>query len=77
MRTKLIVSLVLLVLTVNSFGQQNLTGDNWNWLVGEWIGEGSGQPGQGGGTFSFAYDLDENIIVRKSHSEYPATDNTI
>jgi hypothetical protein len=40
--------------------------------MGEWIGEGSGQPGQGGGTFSFTYDLDENIIVRKSHSEYPA-----
>lgn len=42
-------------------------------MIGDWIGEGGGQPGQGGGTFSFQFDLDKNILVRKSHSEYPAT----
>lgn len=41
--------------------------------MGEWEGEGSGQPGEGGGTFSFALDLDKKIIVRRSHSVYPAT----
>ena len=56
-----------------SYGQQKSAWDDWRWLVGDWEGEGSGQPGQGGGTFSFAYDLDQNIMVRKSHSEYPAT----
>ncbi|MDP4278001.1 MAG: hypothetical protein Q8914_10285 [Bacteroidota bacterium] len=75
MKTKLLLSATLLALTVMCFGQQSLTGDNWSWLMGEWKGEGIGQPGQGGGTFSFAYDLDKNIIVRKSHSEYPAKDN--
>jgi hypothetical protein len=47
--------------------------DNWSWLIGEWVGEGGGQPGQGTGTFSFSFDLDRNILVRQSHSEYPAT----
>ncbi len=41
--------------------------------MGEWVG--SGQPGQGGGTFSFKPDLDQKILVRKSHSEYPASAN--
>jgi hypothetical protein len=45
----------------------------WDWLTGNWVGEGGGQPGQGSGTFSFSFDLDSNILVRKSHSEYPAT----
>jgi hypothetical protein len=47
--------------------------DKWTWLIGNWIGEGGGQPGQGSGTFSFSFDLDKNILVRKSHSEYPST----
>jgi hypothetical protein len=42
-------------------------------LLGNWRGEGGGTPGQGGGTFSFSYDLDKKIIVRTSHSVYPAT----
>lgn len=47
--------------------------DKWSRLIGEWKGEGSGQPGQGGGTFSFAFNLDKKVIERKSHSKYPAT----
>lgn len=45
------------------------------WLIGQWEGLGKGQPGQGGGTFSFAFDLDKKIMVRKSHSEFPAVRN--
>ena len=48
--------------------------DNWgklNFLIGNWIGEGNGNPGQGKGYFSFTLDLDNKILVRKSHSEYP------
>ena len=74
MKTKLLLCATLLSLTVMCFGQQDSTVDNWSWLMGEWKGEGIGNPGQGGGTFSFAYDLDKNIIIRKSHSEYSATD---
>ncbi len=56
-----------------SNGQQVSEWQKWEWLIGDWKGEGSGRPGQGGGTFSFSFDLDRNIIIRKSHSEYPAT----
>ncbi len=45
----------------------------WAPLVGEWVGEGSGQPGSGPGGFSFEKALDGRVLVRKSFSEYPAT----
>lgn len=75
MKTRLVLIIALSALLTVSFGQQVPTWDKWSWLTGEWIGEGSGQPGQGAGTFSFSFDLDKNILVRKSHSEYPAADN--
>jgi hypothetical protein len=50
---------------------------NWspfNWLVGDWIGEGSAADrGQGTGGFSFALDLQKNVLVRKNWADYPAT----
>ena len=73
MRAKLIVTLALIGLFGTCLGQQNSNWNKWNWLMGNWVGEGSGQPGQGGGTFSFKPDLDKKILVRKSHSEYAAT----
>jgi hypothetical protein len=42
-------------------------------LVGTWSGEGTGDPGQGTGGFSFAWDLQRKILIRKSHADYPAT----
>ncbi len=54
-------------------------GDAWNpvrFLEGEWIGSGSGEPGQSsGGAFSFAFDLQQKIFVRRSYAEYAATAN--
>jgi hypothetical protein len=41
-------------------------------LVGTWRGEGGGEPGKGSGSASFVFDLDGNVLVRRSHSEYPA-----
>jgi hypothetical protein len=55
------------------FGQQDSAWGRWNWLVGEWVGEGSGATGQGTGWFSLMPDLNGKILVRKNHSEYPAT----
>ncbi|MDR2497250.1 MAG: hypothetical protein LBD21_09015 [Tannerellaceae bacterium] len=75
MKIKLLLSATLCALTIACLGQQSTSWERWTSLIGEWKGEGSGQPGQGGGTFSFSFELDKNIIVRKSHSEYPATDN--
>jgi hypothetical protein len=72
MKSKILFAIVFAALTAVSFGQQGLNWDKWSWLIGAWKGEGSGLPGQGGGEFTFQFDLDQQILVRKSHSEYPA-----
>ena len=40
--------------------------------MGRWVGEGSGQPGQGSGSFSFRFDLQGKILVRNNRADYPA-----
>jgi hypothetical protein len=70
MKISIILTVAFLGYFSASFGQQNSNWDKWKSLIGNWIGEGSGSPGQGGGTFSFTVDLDSNILIRKSHSEY-------
>jgi len=66
------------ILTVAlAFGQQTASPPGpWaplSFLLGEWVGEGGGAPGQGSGGFSFTADLQEKILVRKNRAEYPAT----
>lgn len=75
MKNKFFLLIILAAFSFNSFAQSASAWNNWSWLIGEWKGEGSGQPGQGGGTFSLQPDLDGKILVRKSHSEYPASGN--
>jgi len=71
---KIFISLGLLILSLHSYSQKSVKNwDKWNKLIGSWAGEGEGKPGQGVGAFSFKFDLDKAIIVRRSHSEYPAT----
>jgi hypothetical protein len=41
-------------------------------LIGHWTGDGTGQPGQGTGSFSFTPDLQGKVLVRKSFAAYPA-----
>lgn len=47
----------------------------WDMVLGEWIGdEGHGVPGSPtSSSFSFSYDLDRQVIVRRDRSDYPAT----
>ena len=40
------------------------------YLVGDWVGEGGGQPGQGTGEFSFHPALQNRILVLPSRCEY-------
>jgi hypothetical protein len=50
--------------------------DDWHaigYLMGDWTGEGAGEPGQGSGSFSFYPDLQGRVVVRKNHAAYPAT----
>jgi hypothetical protein len=46
--------------------------DHWKFLLGEWVGEGGGAPGQGGGTLVFHFDLQNQVLVRKNHVNFPA-----
>ena len=42
-------------------------------LIGHWIGTGSGQPGTATGDFSFTPDLAGKVLVRRSFADYPAS----
>ena len=44
----------------------------WAFLMGDWVGTGTGRPGEGTGVFSFRAELDGRILVRKNRVEYPA-----
>jgi len=49
--------------------------ESWQFLIGDWVGEGTGEPGSGTGGFKFELQLDRQILVRQNHAEYPATQN--
>ncbi len=49
--------------------------DRFAFVLGDWVGEEGGNPGQGTSRFSFAFDLERRILVRKNHNEFPATAN--
>ncbi len=42
-------------------------------LIGEWEAEGGGAAGAGRGGFTFARGLQDRVIVRTNHAEYPAS----
>jgi hypothetical protein len=44
-----------------------------DFLLGDWTGTGSGEPGRGSGSFSFKPDLQDQVLVRRAHSAYPAS----
>ncbi len=71
MKAKTLLFIALTGIFTTCFGQQNPKWEKWDWLMGEWIGEGTGTPGKGGGFFTFSLDLDRKILVRKSHKEFP------
>jgi len=51
----------------------NVNWDAFKFLMGEWVGEGTGAPGEGTGGFTFTFDLQNTILVRKNYANYPAT----
>ena len=74
---KIALFLFAVVLAWSSRGTaaySQLAWDKWRALLGTWEAEGKGAPGSGAGRFSFALDLQDKIIVRKSHTEYPASE---
>jgi hypothetical protein len=51
---------------------QNIDWSQWDYLVGQWTGDNSGEPGVGTGFFIFQKDLNNEILTRKSHTEFAA-----
>jgi len=64
---------ILLATAACLFAQSPSNWDRWQFLIGDWVGEGGGEPGQGGGAFSFHPDLEGRVLVRKNRADYPAT----
>jgi hypothetical protein len=71
---KILLGAALLAITATG---QTVKDDPWKpfqFLIGEWVGEGGGGPGQGGGGFSLQFDLQRQVLVRKNFADYPAQD---
>ena len=68
------IALLLLALMGTGQAQQSASPDwsKWQFLIGSWNAAGKGDPGEGKGGFSFALDLQTRVLIRKSHTDYPA-----
>lgn len=73
MKKIVLISFCVVLACANAICQTNDSWKKWDWLIGEWIGEGSGQPGTGEGSFSFKPELGSKILYRKNISSYPET----
>jgi hypothetical protein len=76
MRKLLLAALTIPLLTLaGGSAEPKVDADPWasyRFLIGEWEGEGSGQPGQAKGKFSFGPELQGKILVRKHRAEVNA-----
>jgi hypothetical protein len=73
-RKALSLAVILLFSGVLAFSQNDKPNwDAWKIVFGDWTGTGNGNSGEGSGGFSFKPDLQGSVLVRKSHSEYPAS----
>jgi hypothetical protein len=74
---KILYIFIFLIFSQLAKGQRPVVNwEKWNHLIGEWVGEGSGQPGVNEGTFTFKTDLDGKILIRKNRTVFPATTNS-
>jgi hypothetical protein len=72
-----LLACIAVLVAVAQAGQANEP--NWEpfrFLLGDWIAEGSGKPGDATGGFSFSLDLEKKILVRRNYANYPATKDT-
>jgi hypothetical protein len=75
MRKTFWLALLVLLLPVVCAAQQNRSAPwtKFQFMLGSWNAAGSGSPGKGAGEFSFTFDPQNRVIVRRSHTDYPAT----
>jgi hypothetical protein len=50
--------------------------NSWQPLLGRWTAEGGGAPGRSVGEFSFAAELDGQVVVRRNRSESAASEGS-
>jgi hypothetical protein len=76
MKNQVLFVFALLSVFINTNAQQTAanTWAKWQFLIGEWDGQGTGKPGEGAGGFTLQPDLDAKVLVRKNHADYPAPD---
>jgi len=68
-----IILIALAWLSLGAAADNQSMWQDWGPLLGTWVAEGKGAPGSGAGTFSFAFNLQKQVIVRKGHTDYPGT----
>ena len=68
---------ILLIAKASNFAQQQSPADwkAFNFLIGEWVGEGSGTPGEATGSSTFSFNLQDRVLIRNSYADYPAANN--
>lgn len=75
MRKTVLISLAVMAFILPAVTQQGAPLPDWKafqFLIGDWVGEGSGSPGQGAGGFTFALELQGRVLVRNNRTEFPA-----
>ena len=72
-----VATLLLCYITSDQLPAPSPNWDAWKFLIGKWVGEGTGDMGQGAGYFTFEPDLEGKILIRKNHAEYPATKDRV
>jgi len=76
-KTAKIFLIVILIGSLSNVFSQS-TKNDWSlfqFLIGEWLGEGSGKPGETIGSSIFSFDLQNKVLIRKSYADYPAANN--
>ncbi len=65
---------VLLIAGTTLLAARDAAWQPFEYLVGEWEGEGTGAPGEGTGGSTFRFDLDGRVLTRTNWANYPAAE---
>lgn len=71
---RLVLSLALAAVSVHAETPKQLEPPTF--LLGQWEAFGGGKPGEGVGSATFAFSLQNRVMIRTSYAEYPATGTT-